>query len=234
VEKKRPASAAASAAKRPAKKAAKAAKHPAKTVARAAMRKALKAIAGKATKAAAEGLRSAADRATSVSKDVLENGFGRRLPIQASIDVAVPLRVAWEEWMSFESFTEGLHRIDDVERDRDELIGKVAGPRSAEWGAEIVDEREEEAFAWRSFEGSDCAGLVTFHRLSDRLTRIELDLDVVPTKPAEMLTLSLHVADHRALTDMRRFKARVEFINPDVYEADLRRNGNAPDTENDE
>jgi hypothetical protein len=35
-------------------------------------------------------------------------------------------------------------------------------------------------------------------------------------------------------TDLRRFKARVEFINPDVYEADLRRNGNAPENENDE
>jgi uncharacterized membrane protein len=225
---------AASAKKAPAKAAAKAAKKPAKKMARAAALKALKTVVSKTAEVAARGVRSAADRATSASKGALENGFGARLPIQASIDVAVPLLVAWEEWMSFDPFTEGVHRIEDVEREGQELIGTVAGPRSVDWRAEIVDEREQEAFAWRSIEGSDCAGLITFHRLSDRLTRIEVDLDVLPTNPTETLTLSLHLAHRRVQTDLRRFKARVEFINPDVYEADLRRNGNAPDSENDE
>jgi uncharacterized membrane protein len=205
-----------------------------KTVARAAAKKALKALAQKAMGEAGEKLRSAADLAASASKGVVENGLGPRLPIQASIDVAVPLLIAWEEWMTFESFTEGVHRIEDIEREDDELFGKIAGPRRADWQAEITDEREEEAFAWRSVEGSDCAGLATFHSLSDRLTRIELDLDVVPTNPAETLALSLHLAHHRAQTELRRFKARVEFINPDVYEPELRRNGDAPDSENDE
>ncbi len=225
--------AAGSAKKRPAKAAAKAAKKPAKNLARAAALKALKTLVGKTAELTARGVRSAADRATTASKGALENGLSARLPIQASIDVAVPLLVAWEEWMTFEPFTEGVHRIEDVEREGEELVGTIAGPRSVDWRAEIVDEREQEAFAWRSVEGSDCAGLITFHRLSDRLTRIEVDLDVLPTNPAETLALSLHLAHHRVTTDLRRFKARVEFINPDVYEADLRRNGNAPDTEDD-
>jgi uncharacterized membrane protein len=217
--------------KSPGKKAAGAVKHPVKSVARAALLKALKATGRKATEMTGGGIRSAADRAAAASKGALENA---RLPVQASIDVAVPLLVAWEEWMSFDTFTEGVHRVENVERKGQELTGMIGGSRGIEWRAEIVDEREQEAFAWRSVEGSDCAGLVTFHRLSERLTRIELDLDVVPTKPAETLTLSLHLADHRVQTDLRRFKARVEFINPDVYEADLRRNGNAPNTTNDE
>lgn len=220
--------------KSPGKKAAGAVEHPVRSVARAAVLRALKAIGHKATEMAGDGIRSAAERAADVSKEAVENGLGTRLPIQVSVDVAVPLLVAWEEWMTFESFTEGVHRIEDIEREGDELFGKIAGPRHDDWRAEITDEREEEAFAWRSVEGSDCAGLATFHSLSERLTRIELDLDVVPTNPAEAVTLSLHLAHHRAQTELRRFKARVEFINPDVYEADLRRNGNAPHTENDE
>jgi uncharacterized membrane protein len=232
--KKSPAKAATKAAKKPA---AKAAKKPAKKLARGVALKALKAFAGKTARKTAQltaqGVRAAAERATTASKGALESGLASRLPIQASIDVAVPLLVAWEEWMTFDPFTEGVHRIEDVERDGDELVGTIPGPRSVEWRAEIVDERDQEAFAWRSVEGSDCAGLITFHRLSDRLTRIEVDLDVVPTNPAETLTLSLHLAHHRVTTDLRRFKARVEFINPDVYEAELRRNGNAPDAEND-
>jgi hypothetical protein len=68
---------------------------------------------------------------------------------------------------------------------------------------------------------------VTFHRLSDRLTRIELDLDVLPTSPAEALTMASHVAHRRAQADLRRFKAHVEFISPDVYESETGQNGSS-------
>ena len=107
-------------------------------------------------------------------------------------------------------------------------FGRTAGPRSVDWLADVVDEREQESFAWRSVEGSDCAGLVTFHRLSDRLTRIELDLDVLPTGAAEAVSLALRVADRRAETELRRFKAEVEFINPDVYADEIANNGDRP------
>jgi uncharacterized membrane protein len=189
-------------------------------VARMAAKKTLKTIGKKATQAGARALRAAADRAASAGKGAVESGLSRRLPIQVSVDVAVPIHFAWDEWRSFEFFTEGVHRIEDVERDGDRLLGRTAGPRSSDWAAEILDEREQESFAWRSVEGSDCAGLITFHRLSERLTRIELDLDVLPTSPGEAVSLSLHLARRRAETELRRFKAHVEFINPDVYEDD--------------
>jgi hypothetical protein len=64
--------------------------------------------------------------------------------------------------------------------------------------------------------------------MSDRLTRIELDLDVLPTRPGEAVSLALHLADRRAETVLRRFKAEVEFINPDVYEDELTENGDRP------
>jgi uncharacterized membrane protein len=142
----------------------------------------------------------------------------RKLPIQRAVDVAVPLEVAWDEWMQFSYFPEGAHRVKDVHRDGDHLVGRVAGPARGEWEAEIIDERVDESFAWHSIDGSDCAGLVTFHRLSDRLTRIELNLDVRPVGMAEAFALALHLADRRAEADLRRFKAHVELINPDTYE----------------
>jgi uncharacterized membrane protein len=142
----------------------------------------------------------------------------RRLPIQRSIDVAVPLEIAWEQWMEFEYFPEGAHRVNDVERDGDLLRGQLDGATSRDWEAEVIDERENESFAWRSCEGSDSAGLVTFHELSDRLTRIELNLDVVPLDLLEAASLATHLADHRVETELRRFKAHVELLNPDVYE----------------
>jgi uncharacterized membrane protein len=230
---------AAASAKGPAKKASEAikpsaVKHPIRRIATAAALKGLKVVGRRLLETAGEGIRSAAGRTAIAGKTAIDGGLANRLPIQVSIDVAVPLEFAWEEWMTFDALTEGVHRIEDVERDGDRLYGETAAPLSVEWEAEIVDERECEAFAWRSVKGSDCAGLVTFHRLSDRLTRIELDLDVLPTGPSETLALTLHFAHRRAISELRRFKARLEFTNPDVYERDIRRNGSAPENENDE
>jgi uncharacterized membrane protein len=167
-------------------------------------------------------LRAAAERAATAGAEslttIFEHARHRKLPIQRSIDIAVPVRVAWQEWMALEFIPEGVHTVTGVTREGDRLSGRLEGPRHADWSAEVLDEREEQGFAWRSFEESDCAGLVTFHQLSERLTRIELNLDVVPTAMVETFRLTTHLADHRAGTELRRFKARLELINPDLYE----------------
>jgi uncharacterized membrane protein len=117
----------------------------------------------------------------------------------------------------------------DVEREGDRLVGHLDGATARDWEAEIIDERENESFAWRSCEGSDSAGLVTFHELSERLTRIELNLDVVPVDLLEAASLAVRLADHRVETELRRFKANVELLNPDVYEELLSsQNGDGP------
>jgi uncharacterized membrane protein len=195
-------------------------------VAKKVARKAAKSVVRKTVEMGAGAVRRAADRAAVAGRNAYEAGTSRLVPIQLSIDVAVPIHVAWEQWRSWGCLPEGVHRILDVERDGDSLTGHTAGPREVDWEAEIKDEREDESFAWLSVEGTDVAGLATFHQLSERLTRIELDLDVVPTNPSEAMTLALHVAHRRAEADLRRFKAHVEFISPDAYDDGSHRNGN--------
>jgi uncharacterized membrane protein len=196
-----------------------------KRLARKAAKKGLKMVARKTAEMGAEAVRRAADRAVEAGRSAVDASASHLLPIQLSIDVAVPIHVAWVQWRSWGSLPEGVHRIEDVERDGDSLQGRTAGPRSVDWEAEIQDEREDESFAWRSVSGTDVAGLATLHRISDRLTRIELDLDVVPTSPSEAVTLALHLAHRHAEADLRRFKAYVEFISPDVYENGNGQNG---------
>jgi uncharacterized membrane protein len=187
-----------------------------------AVNKAVKAVgkrvAGGTLEAGAAMIRAAADRAAATGSEVAERASTNRLPIQRHIEIAVPLDIAWVEWLSFEAIPEGVHTITDIERDGNELVGVVSGPRHIDWAAEIIDEREGESFAWQSYEGTDCAGLVTFHSLSERLTRHELNLDVVPTGVGETVQLTSHLAHHKAEADLRRFKARLELINPDLYE----------------
>lgn len=195
-------------------------------LAKTAAKKGAKLVVRKALQSGAGAIRTAADRAAVAGKGAYESSLSRRIPIQLSIDVAVPINVAWEEWRTWGNLPEGVHRIEEIEREGDMLVGHTAGPRASDWEAEILDEREDESFAWRSVEGSDVAGLVTFHRISERLTRLELDLDVLPTNPTEALTFALHLAHRRAEADLRRFKAHVEFISPDAYEGKNGASGN--------
>jgi uncharacterized membrane protein len=204
-----------------------------KAVRKQATKAARRAAGGMLKKALGAGARASARAVTRLSAAGVDAVAERvhRLPIQRSVDVAVPLEVAWEEWMQLEHLPEGVKRVTDVDRDGDTLSGHLDGLGHGDWEAEVVDEREQESFAWRSTEGSDSAGLVTFHELSDRLTRIELELDVRPVHALDAAALATHIADRRVEAELRRFKADAELLSPDVYEELLSSNGSAEEAE---
>jgi uncharacterized membrane protein len=143
----------------------------------------------------------------------------RSVPIQCSIDIAVPIQVAYDEWMKLEFLPEGVHTVRKIRQDGDRLRGRITGVsrERSRWRAEVREDRPGESFAWRSDQGSDCLGLVTFHRLAERLTRLEVELDVLPLGPTQAFELVTRIADRRAEADLRRFKAELERISPDDY-----------------
>ena len=186
--------------------------------------------------------RRAAKRLPSLP-DLGSNGDGtplisriRSVPIQCSIDIAVPLELAYAEWMKLEFLPEGIHRVEQIKRKGERLRGRIAGAlaRQSTWRAEVREERPNESFAWRSEKGSDCLGLITFHSLAERLTRLELELDVVPVGPAQAFELLVHIADRRAETDLRRFKAKLERISPEDYASLVEDAGDGAHSDNEE
>jgi uncharacterized membrane protein len=190
--------------------------------------------ASKRLEAPLQALEALTERATADGAPLV--GRLRSIPIQCSIDIAVPLHVTYAEWMKLEFLPEGAHRVEQIKRSGNRLKGRVAGALSqhSAWRAEVREERPEESFAWRSVQGSDCLGLVTFHSLAERLTRIELELDVVPVRAAEAFELLVHIADRRADTDLRRFKAQLERISPDDYPSLDEDAGDGADSDNHE
>ena len=160
----------------------------------------------------------------------------RTVPIQCSIDIAVPLEVAYADWMKLEFLPEGVHTVRNIRRDGDRLRGRIAGVsrERSRWRAEVREERVQESFAWRSVKGSDCLGLVTFHRLAERLTRLEVELDVLPLGPTQAFELLTRIADRRAEADLRRFKAELERISPDDYSSLVQSAGDDAQGDNDE
>src|SRR4051794_16300472 len=139
-------------------------------------------------------------------------GRGRRLPIQESIDVGVPIDVAYNEWTQFEQFPEFMHRVEQIEQiDDTHLVWheNIWG-RRRKWKAEITDQTPNERIAWRSEDGTENVGVITFHDLGDRLTRILVNLDFQPKGLMEKTASGFRMSRRALRSDLMRFKAHIE------------------------
>jgi uncharacterized membrane protein len=109
-------------------------------------------------------------------------GKGRRMPIQQSVDVAVELETAYNQFTQFEDWPQFMHRVTNVSQDEDETIRfstKIWG-KTKEFEAKIVTQRPDDRIKWKVAQGITHSGVASFHELAPRLTRIEITLDVQP------------------------------------------------------
>jgi uncharacterized membrane protein len=139
-------------------------------------------------------------------------GDGRRMPIQQSIDVAVPVETAWKLWNKYEDYPKFMHRVEAAEKVDPKHVhftGKIWGIRR-EWDAEITEKRTYETLAWASEDGLENAGVVTFHKMGPRLTHIELNLDIAPHGPIEKIGRGMRFTKRAVRADLHRFKAYAE------------------------
>ena len=129
-----------------------------------------------------------------------------------SIDVDVPVRVAYDQWTQFEEFPRFMEAVEKVEQLDDTTLrwtAEIAGVKKA-WTARITEQTPDQRIAWTSVEGATNAGVVTFHRLDDRKTRVTLQLDVEPEGPVESVGDALGFVQRQAKGDLDRFKEFVE------------------------
>jgi uncharacterized membrane protein len=139
-------------------------------------------------------------------------GKGRRMPVQQAVDVAVPIETAYNQWTQFADWTEFMHRVTRVTQE-DECTVSFATKiwtRTREFNAEIITQRPDERIKWRVSEGITHTGVVTFHELGPRLTRIELNMDVEPGGLIEKAARGMRHVKRAARADLHRFKAYIE------------------------
>jgi uncharacterized membrane protein len=139
-------------------------------------------------------------------------GSGRRMPVQQSVDVAVPIRVAYDRWTKFEDWPDFMHRVESVDQADDTTLSvalKVWGI-TRRFEADIVEQRPDQRIEWNSTGGLANTGVVTFHKLADRLTRIEVSLDFEPHGMLEKMGRGMRFSKRAIRADLHRFKALVE------------------------
>jgi uncharacterized membrane protein len=132
--------------------------------------------------------------------------------MEKSIDVAVPVRTAYNQWTQFESFPrfmEGVDRIDQVSATETHWVTSIGGVRK-EFDAKITEQHPDERVAWTTMDGPQHAGVVTFHRLAERQTRVTLQMDYEPDGMMENVGSKLGVVGHRVSGDLKRFKLFIE------------------------
>ena len=132
--------------------------------------------------------------------------------IVESIDVAVPVRTAYDQWTQFEEFPrfmEGVKSVKQLDDTTLEWTAEIAGVKRS-WTAEITDQEPDQKVAWRSTSGAKNAGQVTYQALGDNMTRITLQLEVEPEGPVETAGDALGFVERQAEGDLRRFKEFIE------------------------
>jgi uncharacterized membrane protein len=146
------------------------------------------------------------------SENMAGVGKGRRMPVQQSVDVAVPLETAYNQWTQFEEWPNFMHRVTRVTQDEDcsvSFASKIWG-KTKEFVADIETQRPDERIQWSVSQGITHTGVVTFHELAPRLTRIELSLDVDPGSLIEKAARGMRHIKRAVRADLHRFKAYIE------------------------
>ena len=132
--------------------------------------------------------------------------------IEESIDVDVPVRVAYDQWTQFEEFPQFMEGVVEIKQLDDTHLHwktKIAGVER-EFDAEITEQHPDHRIAWNSTTGTSHAGVVTFHRLDDDKSRVMLQLDSEPEGIVEKAGDALGILKRRVKGDLERFKELIE------------------------
>jgi len=132
--------------------------------------------------------------------------------ITQSVDVHAPVRRTYNQWTQFESFPAFMEGVEQV---------RQLGPTMTHWeiniggvhrefDAEITEQHPDERVAWKSVEGPEQRGVVTFHRIDDHTTRVNLQMEYHPDTLTEKAGAMLGAVNTRVKGDLQRFKHFIE------------------------
>ena len=132
--------------------------------------------------------------------------------IQKSIEVGVPISIAYGQWTQFEEFPAFMEGVESVVQHDDQFLDWTAsvGGQTRSWTAKIVDQTPNVRIAWKAVEGAENAGAVLFTELGPDRTRVDLTIDAEPEGAVETAGTALGFLDRRIEGDLERFKTFIE------------------------
>jgi uncharacterized membrane protein len=133
--------------------------------------------------------------------------------VTKSIDVHVPVFTAYNQWTQFEEFPkfmEGVHAVKQLDDRRLRWEAEVGGKEKT-WEAEIQEQVPDTRIIWRSIDGEDNAGIVTFEPVEEGGgTRVHLEMSYTPSGFVESVGDHLGFMSRRVQGDLERFRDFIE------------------------
>ena len=139
-------------------------------------------------------------------------GTGSLSEVEASCDVDVPVRAAYDQWTQFEEFPRFMGSVDQVHQIDDTHLhwkATVAG-KPKEWNAEITEQIPDQRIAWRSTSGPLSMGVVTFDKVREDCTRVTLRMVYGPESLDEKIGDALGAVKMEAQRNLANFKKMIE------------------------
>lgn len=133
--------------------------------------------------------------------------------IEESIDVDVPVQVAYNQWTQFETFPQFMEGVESVTQLDDRSIRWVAdvNGRKREWIAEITEQMPDQRIAWKSITPDVLhEGVVDFHRIADGKSQVMVQMQYEPVGVAERAGDMLGMVTRQVKGDLDRFKKFIE------------------------
>jgi uncharacterized membrane protein len=132
--------------------------------------------------------------------------------IEETIEVDVPVRVAYDQWTQFEEFPRFMEGVQEVRQVTDETVewrAEIAG-QTRTWATRIAEQTPDRTIVWVAVEGEKLDGRVTFEPLADDRTRVALTMSFEPDDALEKAADMLKVVEGRVKGDLERFKRFIE------------------------
>ena len=132
--------------------------------------------------------------------------------VEKSVEVAVPVDTAYNQWTQFEEFPRFMSGVQQVEQLDDRTlrwVAEIAGVRR-QWIATVLEQVPNRKVAWAATEGATNAGAVTFETVGGATTKVTLSLDYEPEGVVEKVGDVLNIVERQAVGDLERFKSFIE------------------------
>ncbi|MFD5292925.1 SRPBCC family protein [Streptomyces rochei] len=138
--------------------------------------------------------------------------------IMESVDIGVPLRTVYDQWtqlQDFSGFTRGVQSVSPHDEVTSDWTAKIAFSTRS-WKATVQEQIPDQRIVWTS-EGAKGStnGVVTFHELAPRLTRVVVVVEYYPAGFFEKTGNLWRAQGRRLRLDLKHFARHVTLRGED-------------------
>jgi len=132
--------------------------------------------------------------------------------VNQTIDVDVPVSVAYNQWTQFETFPEFMKGVESVQQIDETALhfSTNVGGVKRDYNAQILEQIPDSLVSWASIDGPLNSGSVRFEPLGPDRTRINVEIEWEPESFAEKAGSLVGVDDLRVSADLDKFKKFIE------------------------